>query len=184
MNKRTLGLILLCSAAGLVLGLVLSHPIAQRQRDGAFTDWESYGAPPEPARRILGHESGERAKILVRVEADSGQEYHCCNQGPGEWQAAAPSDLVYDNSCLELPPQAPAPPGPVVECVEVGAYEWGTFRTQFALLADGTIWTWEIGVGIAPEVYFIFWSTIAGLLLGACLALAAWLLGRRRRISG
>jgi hypothetical protein len=93
-----------------------------------------------------------------------------------------PSEFVYSDPCQDLPSQAIAPPQPVVECVEVSTHEWLTDRTQFALLDDGSVWTWHHRVGIAPGLNLACQSVIAGGLLGTGIVGAMWITRRNRAI--
>ncbi len=151
---------------GLIIGAIISPSIVQQMRDGVFTSWQSLGSPPEHITRLLGYEFGDRGRILVRVETNSGTLYQCCSQENVDWHKVTPSDLVYMDACFDLPPQANAPPPIVISCVEVFAFEGATDRTQFVLLDDGSIWTWHHYVNFIPEIGIICTSSFVGGLLG------------------
>ncbi len=165
---------------GLIIGIIISPPIVQQMRDGVFTSWQSLGSPPEPIVRLLGYEFGDRGRILVRVETNSGSLYQCCSQENAEWRKVASSELVYMDPCLDLPPKASAPPRKVVSCVEAATFEWATVRTQFALMDDGSIWTWHYSFGFLPELGITCNSSLIGGLLGIVVIIVMKIIQRQR----
>lgn len=165
---------------GLVVGIIISPSLVQQMRDGVFTRWEPLGSPPEPITRLLGYEFGDRARILVRVETNSGALYQCCSRQSTDWNEVTPSELVYADACGDLPSQAAVPPREVLSCVESRAVEGATDRTQFALLDDGSVWVWRHRVEFLAELPIICWSGAIGLLLGIGVMGCVWIIQRRR----
>jgi hypothetical protein len=162
---KSVTMIILLSIVGLIIGVIISDPIVDRMYDGAFTKWKSLGAPAEPITGLVGWEQGERNTTLIRVMTASGKEYDCCSEGL-VWRESTPSELVHNEACLDLPPLAPTPPFAVDACVEIAAYEYATDRTQFALLDDGTVWTWHQRVSLGTVLQIICAGALLGALLG------------------
>ncbi len=103
---------------------------------------------------------------VIYGETEAGNVYRCCPQGAGQWERVERPEYAWDQACLPLPPRASPPPRPVRDCVEIGAYEWGTFRTQFALLDDGTVWMWHLETSVADYFNVICGSSLLGGVVG------------------
>jgi hypothetical protein len=103
-----------------------------------------------------------------------------CDLYPQVMTTVEPSELVYADTCADLPSKAAPLPLTPIACVQVWAFEWVTDTTQFALLEDGSVWTWHHYVGFAPELMLVCQSAVAGGLLGVFVMGTAWAARRRR----
>jgi hypothetical protein len=165
--------VLAMSVVGLGAGLGLHAALMPRLEAGSFTRWQARGAPPEPAVQLLGLGS-DRVPEAVFVAAASGQVYRCCGPGRPAWVAVEPPASYHSQpACDALPARAPLPPGTVVACAEAFAVEYVHERTQYALLADGTVWRWFYHVGLDTTLYLVGGGLLAGSLVGLVLA-AIW----------
>jgi hypothetical protein len=150
---------------GFVVGLVVQSPIVETISDGAFTRWRDLGSPPERITDLLG--IGQySAEDVVYVETETGNVFRCCPQEIGEWEKTEPTQYMYGQTCGSLPPKTSPPPRLVKACVEVAAFEWATDRKQFALLDDGTVWTWHQHVGLDTLLNIVCVSSLIGGVLG------------------
>jgi len=170
------------SAFGFCGGLGVHDSLLQLFLDGAFTRWQALGSPPQEVAKLLGIDVLYGGEIAVIVETVSGQAYRCCTSARNQWEVIEPrSTYQSELDCTApLPPRAPRPPGPIAACIEIVAFEWVTARTRFALLADGTVWTWNQHVGFETSLYIVGGGLLGGGLLGL---LISWGMNRRPRAS-
>jgi hypothetical protein len=166
---RVAGVVVGCTVLGFLGGLVIQSPLSKVISEGAFTRWCSLGSPSERITNLLwiGQYGPDH---VIYAETEAGNVYRCCPQGPGQWERAERPEYVWDQECWRLPPRASPPPRPVRACVEIGAYEWGTYRTQFALLDDGTVWMWHHETNIGTLFVIVCWSSLLGGVVGVLLA--------------
>jgi hypothetical protein len=170
------------SAFGFCGGLGLHDSLLQLFLDGAFTRWQALGSPPKEGAKLLGIDVLFGGETAIIVETISGQVYRCCTSADHQWEEIEARSIYQSelDCSAPLPPRAPRPPGPIVACVEIVAFEYVTARTRFALLADGTVWTWYQHVGFDTSLYIVGGGMLGGGLLGL---LASWGMNRRPRAS-
>ena len=169
-------IIIAFTIVGFIGGLFVQSPILNIISDGVFTRWRPLGSPPEKITNLLGVGlySGQR---VVYGETDNNQVFRCCPQAIGEWEEAEATAYIYDQECMSLPPKSSPPPGEVKDCVEIAALEWVTDRKQYALLEDGTVWTWHHHISLGTLLSIICISTIIGGIIGI---LFVWQSERRK----
>jgi hypothetical protein len=170
------------SAFGFCGGLGIHDSLLQLFLDGAFTRWQALGSPPQAVAKLQGIDVLYGGEIAVIVETVSGQSYRCCTSAHHQWEEIE-SRSIYQSEldcAAPLPPRAPNPPGPIVACIEIVAFEWVTARTRFALLADGTVWTWYQHVDFMTSLYIVGCGLLGGCLVGLLISLG---MNRRPRES-
>ena len=150
---------------GFIVGLVIQSPIVEAISDGAFTQWRTLGSPPERITALLGL-GRYGAEDVVYVKTETNNVFRCCSQTIGEWEKTEPTEYMYGQTCGSLPPRASPPPRSVKACVEVTAFEWVTDRKQFALLDDGSVWTWHQHLGLDTLLNIVCVSSLIGGVLG------------------
>ncbi len=148
--------------------------------------WVSWGSPPVKAVRILGTYQKNlcvEAKDRTRyVKQDCSAPSPECWRKIELWRRVVPPEDTPKNVQF----RAPAPPGKVVDSVEIQSIP---FQTNYAVLEDGSVWVWDYqlpyhddpGVG-AIGVGLLFCGGAAGLVIGLSisfvLAVRTWGWGR------
>jgi len=146
--------------SGFFIGLWLWY----RMSEGALVQWQTLGSPPEKAIRIIdiGNEFGTQD---ISIETDSGKVYRFKQS---TWQATEkpPTARNFPQTCYATAPKLPSPPGNVISCAEISAFEWITDRTRFVLLDNGTVWRVHHQVGIEALLIPICIGPLIGALIG------------------
>lgn len=156
-------IILIASAVGAVLGLFLSYALT----NGAFTSWESLGAPPEKATRILG---GDLDTVFVQTK--DGAVFGCFQfqqQGDCWIESEWPRELVKASAnCGSSYWRVSSPPGEVIDKLELRycGVEISS-EVSYVLLKNGSIWERRHGSIAYASLFFLCGGTVAGLFVGA-----------------
>ena len=146
---------------GLAIGMTYIYVLTIIERRGA---WEQLSTPPGEMVRLVAADPD-----YVVVETAEGAIYrvYCYAKDPVErcWkETELPVDAL-DWPCDDeflLPP-----PGPVRDhienCFEAPHYY---ILTQYALLEDGTLWSWTVGIYPLGQAARFIWSLIISPILG------------------
>jgi hypothetical protein len=147
-----------------VVGFLVGQWAWYRLADGVFVQWQTLGAPPEKALKIIdiGNEFGTQD---ISVETDDGKVYRF---QPSTWQVTdkPPTARSFPQTCLDPGSKLPPPPGNVISCAEVSAFEWIIDRTRFVLLDNGTVWRIHHRVGIEALLIPICIGPLSGVCIG------------------
>jgi len=177
MNQKKLGLVLL-----LLVGIIacLGGLYAHLTIRGWFESWQPLGKPPEKAVKIFAYPKEQ----LPFIETSNGETYLCSHSRTGYWEDCW---VKVERSQLEIIDSYPCepgkrfyvskPPGQVIDMVEfescdAGLGISGTTRHSFALLEDGSVWTWKHSqIGSAYDYIYILLHIGAGAFLGVLISL-------------
>ncbi len=150
------------------LGLMGSLAYLRARQAGAFSHWRSLGAAPGHAVDIV---TGDMYVVYVRTA--SGIIYGCRHwdkPAAGDcWQKAQQPlsidpDTQFDQSLFRGEPRPP--PGAVTDSLKATVwYGDDATETRYALLADGTVWTWQYDTGGLWILLIILLGPAAGLAL-------------------
>jgi hypothetical protein len=150
-----------------IVGFLVARWTVQKFMAGAFVQWQSLGAPPERAVKILRVEPlfpGDRGDISV--ETIAGQIYHCCRGSNIHWESQE-SESPYREVCGTYSPQPPLePPGQPIDCAETPEIEWNLNRTTYVVLDDGTVWRWHHAVDFSTSLLLNLGGPCGGAVLG------------------
>ncbi len=143
--------------------------------------WRQLDTPPGEVTRLLTADED-----VVYVETADGTVYRvmCRAKGPDDicWEEteAPPGDLVLPCTHQELPP----PPGPAKDhietCIEYEFY----ILTQYALLEDGTLWRWNVGIYPLGQVARLFRTVVGSAVLGVIAGIGILYLRDQRHAPG
>ncbi len=162
----------------------LSQVTARNYAEGAFVNWEFLGTPPETLESFqaaMFEESVTEASIVIetQIEFYRGSQSLCEFDGncweqvefmPGNISSG---QFHVSNKCLSNYDKMDEPPGVIISCatyVEVAAGSHLVRDAYFAMLDDGTIWTWQFVPGSGALLIIILGSVISILIAFAMLA--------------
>jgi len=145
--------------------------------------WKRLEPPPETATAILGIGYTTIAGQSVYVETTSGNRYVCCNSNLGGWTTAKPEDYYHKMNCQVegYTPGFPITnlPGEVMDCTWVSQWEWVTERLYFALLKDGSLWSWHYRYGMGDYFFYLCGGPFLGFFIGVVISVWMWRRGCR-----
>ena len=159
------------------LGLLGSGAYLRARQTGAFSRWQSLGAPPGRAVNIV---TGDRDVVYVRTAA--GVIYGCTHAEayePVNCWGVAQEPLLVDRKArfgVRLYTGEVKPPaGTLVDTLHVTVwYAEDAFETRYALLQDGTVWMWEYDRGAYWTLLILIVGPLAGLAVGIAASVLLW----------
>jgi len=181
--KRLLPWVRLLLATGVILtllpclGLVGNVAYFRYQKAGAFSHWQSLGAPPYSGVDIV---TGDIGVVYVRTAA--GNIYGCMHKrkrvADNCWyEAQEPLSVdrkaTFDNRLYQN--EVEPPPGSVADMLDVTVWHAeDAFETRYILLEDGTVWKWEYDMGAYFSLFILILGPLAGLALGIMVVVILW----------
>jgi len=105
--------------------------------------------------------------VVVETAGETAYRVYCYTEDPAErcWRAvelpADTFDWPYDDDEFLLPP-----PGRVRDHIERCVRTQIINLTQYALLEDGTLWRWNVGIYSLGEAARLIWTLIISPILG------------------
>jgi hypothetical protein len=155
--KKSISLLILITLGGTFATFV----IAFAYYEGWFIQWEYLGRPPEKAIKLVAITNG------LRVETASGQVY----QYAGDRQCGDNCWNLSDNSEPDPPPYLsiemcgwyPSLPASIDTKAVCRPWGPGGYLTVYAIRNDGSIFSWEHGLG---EGGSIIWAPILAIVYG------------------
>ena len=156
----------------IILTAFLSGLYAYLDNMGKFEPWNPLGKPPKKAVKIFFHKDNSPF-----VETADGTIYLCSHSllhnGEDCWIETDYSKIETkaSNPCYQVKPfNVSKPPGKVIDMVEFESCEPTGFSANFkqhnfALLEDGSVWTWEYSRRTLG-IFRVFSYAVVGIFLG------------------
>ncbi|MCP4595270.1 hypothetical protein [Neptuniibacter sp.] len=164
---------ILITGLGLYSGNYLGGTIYEFLNSGAFAKWQSLGAPSERSVKIAAASTWS-----ITVETTDDQVF-TSQSDSWEWRLTD-EYLSMERSPPCYYPQTPAPPGEVIDSVEISLCDRGNETVKYVLLQDGSVWRWEHsaywGYTLGASILGTLSGAGMGLLVGISISLR---LGRK-----
>lgn len=172
--------------AAIGIGFILSWMTARYYVDGAFVNWTYLGTPPTPLqsfRSAMFDESVTQASIVIETKNELFYRGSpsLCTLADNCWEKV---DFIPENipsgqfhvsrTCPGNYDRRDDPPGKVVSCATYEDVAAGTHFVRdvhFAMLDDGTIWTWQFVPGMGAWLIILAGAMISILVAGVFLAI-------------
>jgi hypothetical protein len=159
------------------LGLLGSGAYLRARQAGAFSRWQSLGAPPGRAVNIV---TGDLDVVYVRTAA--GVIHGCVRAEAYEpvncWGEAQEPLLIDPEARFDerlYAGEVKPPAGTVVDTLSVAVwYAEDAYETHYALLEDGTVWKWEYDTGGYWSLLILVLGPLAGLAAGIAVSVVLW----------
>jgi hypothetical protein len=153
---------------GALLGFGLAALVGAVLQSPSFSFWRSLGTPPGKASLVLALPRSDQDSVTIKT-LDGKAYAHAQTLFSGwELKEGANTDKVQTSSiCRKIFQEVflPAPPGAIQDCANNAVKGVLTSEQFFAVLQDGSVWQWRIGLSDMENLLL----AIACILLGAAL---------------
>ncbi len=135
---------------------------------GLFAKWTSLGTPPGGAVAVMSTVPQSRSGKTVVKTADG--KFYAYKPGlSSHWEEYTwpyPENITPSPRCPGFDRQRPSPPHAIVDCQGSFTWEWQDTEDFYAVLADGSVWRWQYGMGLMDGLLLIAGVTILGGIVG------------------
>jgi hypothetical protein len=189
-NWRGIGLGVLLTLGLGFLGYLIGSYANQLITVDTFVRWKQLGKPPSGAASFIAiGRDFKTDRVWVSVKNARGEAYLYSGEKDGQWEPGEgfAGQIPQDCAGAIYPPSDPSfqqLPGKPRKCASiVWSWEWDTISDLFVILADGSVWQWQVRHTFAASMAWICVTPLALIAAGWIVLLAIRLVRRKNSVK-